>query len=208
MSQSLIDKNLFAYCNNNPVNDRDDDGRLSLLAKIGIGVAAIAIGVGVTALTGGAAIPALVAGIKAACIAGAIAAGTSAAQTAIESAVSGDDINTTLDKTAHSAIEGFANGFMMGGITAGASQIISGGFKIAASLGAQTGKSGGLALGKVKVLSPDAAWHQNNGGTLIKFGNAMRIDVGSHTLLHAHFFNMSQHLPIGTIGAGIYGGLR
>ena len=49
--------NLFSYCNNGPVNDRDDDGQLSWLAKIVIGATAIAVGVGVTALTGGAALP-------------------------------------------------------------------------------------------------------------------------------------------------------
>lgn len=68
--------NLFSYCNNNPVNDRDDDGQLSWLAKIAIGATAIAVGVGVTVLTGGAALPVLVAGVKAACVAGVISAGT------------------------------------------------------------------------------------------------------------------------------------
>ena len=200
--------NLFSYCNNNPVNDRDDDGQLSWLAKIAIGVAAIAIGVGVTALTGGAALPALVAGVKAACVAGAISAGTSAATTAVHSAVSGDSFSTVVQKSAKAAVDGFADGFMSGGIAAGASQVASGGFKIAAKLGAKTGKSGGIKIGNAKILSPDAAWHKNNGGTLLKIGKTFRIDVGSNTLLHMHLPNVSSHIQIGTIGAGIYGGLK
>ena len=200
--------NLFSYCNNNPVNDRDDDGQLSWLAKIAIGAAAIAIGVGVTALTGGAALPALVAGVKAACVAGAISAGTSAATTAVHSAVSGDSFSTVVQKSAKAAVDGFADGFMSGGIAAGASQVASGGFKIAAKLGAKTGKSGGIKIGNAKILSPDAAWHKNNGGTLLKIGETFRIDVGSNTLLHMHLPNVSSHIQIGTIGAGIYGGLK
>ena len=163
--------NLFSYCNNDPVNDRDDDGQLSWLAKIAIGVAAIAIGVGITAATGGAALPALVAGTEAACVAGAISAGTSAATTAVRSAVSGESFSTVVQKSAKAAVDGFADGFMAGGIAAGASQVASGGFKIAAKLGAKTGRSGGIKLGNTKILSPDAAWHKNNGGTLLKIGN-------------------------------------
>ena len=200
--------NLFSYCNNNPVNDRDDDGQLSWLAKIAIGAAAIAVGVGVTVLTGGAALPALVAGVKAACVAGAISAGTSAATTAVRSAVSGDSFSTVVQKSAKAAVDGFADGFMAGGIAAGASQVASGGFKIAAKLGAKTGKNGGINLGNAKILSPDAVWHKNNGGTLLKVGKTFRIDVGSNTLLHIHIPRFSPHIPLGTIGAGIYGGLR
>ena len=196
--------NLFSYCNNNPVNDRDDDGQLSWLAKIAIGAAAIAIGVGVTALTGGAALPALVAGVQAACVAGAISAGTSAATTAVRSAVSGDSFSTVVRKSAKAAVDGFADGFMAGGIAAGASQVASGGFKIAAKLGVKTGKSGGIKIGNTKILSPDAAWHKNNGGTLLKAGKTFRIDVGSNTLLHMHLPNVSSHIQIGSIGAGVY----
>ena len=200
--------NLFSYCNNNPVIDMDDDGQLSMVAKIAIGAVAIAIGVGVTALTGGAALPALAAGVKAACVAGAISAGTSAVTTAVHSTVSGDNFSMIAQKSAKAALNGFADGFMAGGIAAGASQVASGGFKIAVKLGAKTGKNGGIKIGNTKILSPDAAWHRNNGGTLLKVGKTFRIDVGSNTLLHMHLPNVSSHIQIGTIGAGIYGGLR
>ncbi len=43
---------------------------------------------------------------------------------------------------------------MTGGIMAGGSQVISGGFKIAAQLGTKTGKAGGIKLGKVKFYLP------------------------------------------------------
>ena len=203
-----VQYNLFSYCNNNPVNDSDNDGQLSWLAKIAIGVAAIAVGVGVTILTGGAALPALAAGVKAACVAGAISAGASAAKTAVRAAVSGDSFSTVVQESAKAAADGFADGFMAGGITAGASQVASGGFKVAAKLGAKTGRSGGIKLGNTKILSPDAAWQKNNGGTLLKIGKTFRIDVGSNTLLHMHVPKFSSHIQIGTIGAGIYGGLR
>ena len=204
--QGVLGGNMWAYCLNNPVNRFDTCGTWSMpnWEKIAIGIAAIAVGVAVTAITGGTAIPALIAGVKAACIAGAISAGTSAATTAI----SGDNLSTVVRKSAKAAVDGFADGFMAGGITAGVSQVASGGFKIAAKLCAKTGKSGGIKIGNSKVLSPDAAWHKNNGGTLLKVGKTFRIDVGSNTLLHMHIPKVSSHIQIGTIGAGIYAGVK
>ena len=199
--------NLFSYCNNNPANDRDDDGQLSWLAKIAIGAAAIAVGVGVTAFTGGTALPALAAGVKAACVAGAISAGTRATTTAVRSAVSGNSFSTVLQKSVNAAVDGFADGFMAGGIAAGASQVASGGFKIAAKLGAKSGKDSGIKLGNTKILSPDAVWQKNNGGTLIKIGKTFRIDVGSNTLLHMHLPKVSSHIQIGTVLSAVYGGI-
>ena len=199
--------NLFSYCNNNPANDRDDDGQLSWLAKIAIGAAAIAVGVGVTAFTGGTALPALAAGVKAACVAGAISAGTRATTTAVRSAVSGNSFSTVLQKSVNAAVDGFADGFMAGGIAAGASQVASGGFKIAAKLGAKSGKDSGIKLGNTKILSPDAVWQKNNGGTLIKIGKTFRIDVGSNTLLHMHLPKVSSHIQIGTVLSAVYGSI-
>ena len=199
--------NLFSYCNNNPANDRDDDGQLSWLAKIAIGAAAIAVGVGVTAFTGGTALPALAAGVKAACVAGAISAGTRATTTAVRSAVSGNSFSTVLQKSVNAAVDGFADGFMAGGIVAGASQVASGGFKIAAKLGAKSGKDSGIKLGNTKILSPDAVWQKNNGGTLIKIGKTFRIDVGSNTLLHMHLPKVSSHIQIGTVLSAVYGSI-
>lgn len=97
---------------------------------------------------------------------------------------------------------------MSGGIAAGAAQVASGVFKIAANLGATTGKNGGIKIGNTKILSPDAAWHQNNGGTLLKVGDIFRIDVGSNTLFHIHLPGISSHIQIGTFIAGIFGWLK
>ena len=207
VGNSIQGYNLFSYCNNNPANDRDDDGQLSWLAKIAIGAAAIAVGVGVTAFTGGTALPALAAGVKAACVAGAISAGTRATTTAVRSAVSGNSFSTVLQKSVNAAVDGFADGFMAGGIAAGASQVASGGFKIAAKLGAKSGKDSGIKLGNTKILSPDAVWQKNNGGTLIKIGKTFRIDVGSNTLLHMHLPKVSSHIQIGTVLSAVYGSI-
>ena len=207
----LLSANMFAYCENDPVNRSDPSGEAwGSVAKIAVGVAIIAVGVGVTALTGGTALPALpalIAGVKAACVAGAISAGISTVTTAVNSVASRDSFLTVVQKSARAAVYGFADGFMTGGIAAGVSQIASGGFKIAAILGAKTGRSGGIKFGNIRVLSPDAAWQKNNGGTLLKIGNTFRIDVGSNTLLHMHLPMYNSHIQIGTIGAGIYGGL-
>ena len=199
--------NLFAYCLNNPASDMDDDGQLSWLAKVAIGAAAIAVGVVATVATGGAALPALVAGAKAACVAGAISAGTSAVVTAVDSSLSGDDASTVARKSLHAAVGGFADGFMMGGIVAGGSQIISSIFKVAANLGVPTGRKGGLKIGNFKFFSPDASWQPNNGGTLLKIGKTFRIDVGSATLLHVHIPGIKAHIPLGNIIAGAVAGI-
>ena len=209
-ANGFLSANMFAYCENNPIMRTDETGndwRL-LAAKLAIGTLAIAIGVGFTAATGGLALPALVAGIKAACVAGAISAGMSATSTAVKSASAGNDLSTVVNDSLNSAANGFADGFMAGGIMAGASQVASAGFKIAADLGVATGRNGGVKLGNIKILSPDAPFHKNNGGTLFKIGKSFRIDVGSNTLLHMHIPRMKPHFPIGSIGAGIYGWLR
>ena len=209
-ANGVLSANMFAYCENNPVMRTDETGNdwQSLAVKMAIGTLAIAIGVGVTAATGGAALPALVAGIKAACVAGAISAGMSATSTAVRSASAGNDLSTVVNDSLNSAANGFADGFMAGGIMAGASQVASAGFKIAANLGVATGRNGGIKLGNMKILSPDAPFHKNNGGTLFKLGKSFRVDVGSNTLLHMHIPRMKPHFPIGSIGAGIYGWLR
>ena len=209
-ANGFLSANMFAYCENNPIMRTDETGNdwQSLAVKMAIGTLAIAIGVGVTAATGGAALPALVAGIKAACVAGAISAGMSATSTAVRSASAGNDLSTVVNDSLNSAANGFADGFMAGGIMAGASQVASAGFKIAANLGVATGRNGGIKLGNMKILSPDAPFHKNNGGTLFKLGKSFRVDVGSNTLLHMHIPRMKPHFPIGSIGAGIYGWLR
>jgi len=63
----------------------------------------------------------------------------------------------------------------------------------------------------VKIIKKNlflTVWQKNNGGTLLKIGKTFRIDVGSNTLLHMHIPKVSSHIQIGTIVAGMYGGLK
>ena len=114
--------NLFAYCLNDPVNRCDDNGDLSLpnWAKIAIGAAAIAVGVAATALTGGAALPVLFASLKIAATSAAIGAISGAGISAISHRVSTGSWKGSGEAAVAGAIDGACDGFMWGGITAGA----------------------------------------------------------------------------------------
>ena len=98
---------------------------------------------------------------------------------------------------------------------AGISQILSGAFRFSSLKGVPSGmKHSGKMIGKsVKVLSPNSLnFTKEFGGTLIKFGNAMRFDVGTKTLPHMHAALIGKaHIPLGIIlsslGGGILGGL-
>lgn len=165
--------------------------------------------VAATAATGSAAVT----GLKAAVVFGAIGAVVGAGTSAVSHRGSTGSWDGAGKATIDGAVNGFASGFMTGGIMAGGSQIISSRFKVAAKVSVNAGKkvSSGIKIGKkIKVLSPDKLYHNSNGGTLFKIGKTFRIDVNSNTMLHAHcpgpFAN--THFPIGIIGAGIYGGVR
>ena len=221
----LTSHNLFTYCGNNPVNDRDDDGRLSWLAKIAIGIGAVIVGAAVvaaTAATGGAAafIGAAVAGVKAAAISGTIGAAVGAATSAVSHRVSTGSWDGAGKAALNGAVNGFADGFMTGGIMAGGSQVLSGGFKLAANAGLKTGTSGGIK--NTGILSPNRLRSTQEiakiaqkgqsfydyGGQLFKFGS-VKLDIGSKTFLHLHIaLTGSRHIPVGIIGSGIYGGFR
>lgn len=83
---------------------------------------------------------------------------------------------------------------------------------MASNMGAQTGRNGGIALGKtgIKVLSPDANNWAKAGGTLLKIGKNTRLDIGAHYGLHLHTAlnsakwlpSIIKHFPIGSIIAG------
>ena len=59
----------------------------------------------------------------------------------------------------------------------------------------ETGRSGGIKPGNTKILSPDAAWQKNNGGTFRKVGKTFRIDVGSNTFSEAICWEYIPHYP-------------
>ena len=126
----------------------------------------------------------------------------------VKSISSGSDVKETVSVAAKEAVDSFSEGFMLGGIVAGGTQIISSGFKMAANLGAPTGKNAGTYItNNVKILSPNNKKFYENGGTLLKIGNSFRVDVGSNTLLHVHIFGYN-HVPVGTVVSGVYGGIK
>ena len=219
--ENFAQYNLFAYCFNNPVNLSDETGTWpSWATKLAIGVGAIVIGAAVvaaTAATGGAAaafVGAAVAGLKAAAVSGAIGAAVGAGTSAVSHRVSTGSWSGAGKAAVDGAVDGFANGFMTGGIMAGGSQILSSGFKVAANAGVPTGRNGGLTIGnKVRVLSPNHPQAYEAGGTLLKIGSKyknIRFDVGSNSLFHMNIQlakTANYHIPIGMLGAGLWGGI-
>ena len=221
-STQLLGNNLYAYCFNNPVALSDDTGTWpSWATKVAIGVGAIIIGAAVvaaTAATGGAAaafVGAAVAGLKAAAISGAIGAAVGAGTSAAHHRVSTGSWSGAGEAAVGGAVDGFASGFMSGGIMAGGSQILSSGFKALANAGVPTGRNGGFAIGnKMRVLSPNHPQGRELGGTLLKIGSKyknVRFDVGSQSMFHMNIQplkSINWHIPLGTVGSGIWGGLR
>ncbi len=211
---------LFVYCFNNPVNLFDQTGTWpSWATKIAIGVGAIVVGaaiVAATAATGGAAIAfagVVIAGVKSAAISGTIGMAVGAGTEVVSHRITTGSWNGAGKAAARGAVDGFANGFMAGGIMVGSSQILSGGFKIAANAGISTGRNGGLAISnKVRILSPNHRKAYEAGGTLLKIGSKyknIRFDVGSKSLLHMNIQlakKTNYHFSIGMWGSGLWGG--
>ena len=205
--------NRYGYCFNNPLIIVDIDGawpkwvenagkaitnginkvgnwvkdNKDNLIKVGIGVVGIGVGVAAVALTGGAAAPAVIAGIKVAATVGAVSAATSAGITATKSIISGDDFKAGVKKTFQSAIDGFSEGFMVGGIMFGASSAYTV-FK---------GTSNGLHFGKTPKddygrISIGYGRAERKAHTIFSIQNArgqsrFRLDVDLEHFLHLHF---------------------
>ena len=202
---SVQGKNLYQYCFNNPINMQDEDGGWpKWVTEVAIGIGAIVIGAAAVAAT---------AGVKTAAISGAIGAVVGASTSVVGNRISTGSWKNSTQIALKGAVDGFASGFMTGGIMAGASQVVSSGFKVAAKASVKAGKevSSGIKVTKnVKILSPDKLYHKTNGGTLVKIGKVFRVDVNSKTMLHAHFPGpfAKKHFPLGVIASGIYGGVR
>ena len=156
LNSGILGYNLFAYCENNPINDSDPDGTLSLLAKIAIGIGAVVVGAAIVAATAGTAsvfLGAVVTGLKSAALSGAISAAIGAGYSAVEHRISTGSWSGAEKAAIGGAVDGFANGVMTGGVMAGGSQALSSGFNVAAKAGVPTGRNGGLTIGKdVRVL--------------------------------------------------------
>ena len=216
----ILGYNLFAYCQNNPVNMCDPDGNWPKWAtKIAIGVGAVLVGaaiVAATAATGGAAaafVSAAVTGLKAAAVSGVIGAVVSGTKEAVKQYKSKGNLKNSSKDILNEATNGFANGVMTGGIMSGGSQAISGAFKVAANLGVPTGRNGGVAISEhIRALSPNHINGFESGGTILKIGSKyknVRFDVGVQSLFHMNVQiskTLNYHIPIGIFGSGLIGG--
>ena len=143
-ADSLIDnrsansQNLFAYCNNNPVNRYDVNGNWSIpnWLKVTVGAVAIAGLALATACTGG--VAAVVCG---AALSGAIAGGVSGAGIgAIGGGLSGGW---------QGALDGACSGFMSGTLIGGATGAVSAGINIATGATTVVGNAHGSTLHKL-----------------------------------------------------------
>ena len=213
--ESINGLNLYAYCLNNPVMYCDPTGHSwesfwndvgnwfkDNWIKLTIGTAFIIGGAIVTALTAGAGVGAMAAfgsALLSSTIQVGISVGTSVLVGGLVSVANGGGFFDNVG-------DNIANAYMWGGIFSGGAQILGGGFRIAANKGVTTGRAGGIKLGNsgVKILSPDKNSWAKAGGTLIKFGNAFRIDTGAMWGLHMHILS-SGHLPLGSFLAGLIG---
>ena len=196
--------NLYAYCLNNPVNDIDSEGNLSWWQKLLIGLAVLIVGAFITAITAGTG-TGFWAAFGSALLTSTIQTGISAGISAGIGLIAGGISTGTFEGALNGFFNGFVDGFMWGGIFSGGAQILSGGFKVATKLGVSTGRKGGINIGKfIKILSPNSIKFYENGGTILKISEFLRLDVGSKTLLHLHFLRFN-HIPIGTIISTILG---
>ena len=227
--ESINGLNLYAYCGNNPVNRFDPTGHSwesfwngvgnwfsDNWVKLAIGAGVVIAGAIVTAATCGTGLGffaafggALLTSAKAVAISTAISAGISLAVGGITTGSWKGALDGMLD--------GIANGFMWGGIFAGGAQILSGAFKTYAQVANHYNKL--LAVKKSPFFSPDrlkrateiakiAKKGQNfydYGGTIVRFGRFAHIDASTKSLLHLATLGFN-HIPIGTIVAGIIGG--
>jgi hypothetical protein len=175
--------------------------------EIAIGTAFIVAGIltmGVAAYIGGATLAGLFTAMGSAAVSSLVQVGISMGI----SAVIGGSISAVTGEGFWSGFsDGLASGYMWGGIFAGTAQMISGALSITRSLAPQFN---GLRIGKIKIWSPNAASNPNIGGTIIKFGRWNRFDVESGRMIHVAWTVLGRninHIPIGTVLAGILGGV-
>ena len=68
----------------------------------------------------------------------------------------------------------------------------------------------GVKFGNVKTWSPNASGNPRVGGALFKFGSYNRFDIEASRMFHVacELFGIKvNHIPFGTIVAGVIGGL-
>jgi len=175
--------------------------------QIAIGTAFIVAGVltmGIAAYIGGAAFAGVMSAMGSALSASLIQVGISMGI----SAVIGGSISAATGAGFWSGFtDGLASGYMWGGIFAGTAQMVSGAMSITRSLAPHFN---GFKFGNVKIWSPNHATNPNIGGTIIKFGQWNRFDAEYSRMIHVAwtvFGHNLNHIPIGTVLAGILGGV-
>ena len=217
LSQTLGQINLYAYCGNNPIMYIDETGMSwsSFWANVGNWFAShwVELTIGTAFILGGAIVTALTCGAGTsawAAFGASLLSSTIQVGIGVAVGVGVNGINNLIEnKDFFTGVgDAIASSYMWGGIFAGGAQIIGGGFRIAANAGVQTGRNGGIALGRtgMKVLSADKNSWTKAGGTLVKLGKYFRLDVGANWGLHIHILS-SSHIPIGILFAGIIGGI-
>ena len=176
----LLENNLFAYCFNDPVNRFDDSGNWSLpnWAKSAIGAAAIAVGVIATAATGGAAAPVLVASLKIAATSAAIGAVSGAGINAVSHRMATGSWKGAGKAAVRGAIDGACDGFMWGGITAGAT------FTTVAAKGAKIQNIGKLKPKNKSGKGYRGVQYKNKRGSLKSFELHSPHKGGNHQKWH------------------------
>ena len=203
--------NLYVYCGNNPVMRTDSTGTnwwtdfwngvgnwfKGNWEKLLIGAAFIIGGALVTALTAGAGVG-FFAAFGSALLSSTVQTGISMMTSAvIEGTISALNGNGFFK----GFTDGLADGFMWGGILSGASQLISGGFRVLRS------SKGFLGLDKTNfaLLSPDKLFYDFPGITLIRIGTRkgikFAIDLGKYGV-HMHFLT-KLHIPLIPIIVGL-----
>lgn len=183
--------NGYLYCMNSPLQCKDSNGTWPNWAtKLVVGIAAVAVGAIVMAATAGTAaafIPAAVAGLKCAVVAGAASAATNVAMEAVETIVEGGTMAEFADDALTAARDGFVDGFMVGGITAGISMAAS--KPLMRSDGFKIGHTAKPTKGRVEI---GYGTPSTKGYTAINVNNSagksvFRIDVDSIHAIHAHY---------------------
>ena len=165
---------------NNPVNNSDSSGNLTIpnWAKIVIGIAGLATSALLIVSSGSVVLSGIIVKslVKGAITSGLTSSAVSATISIAVSLVTGDNFKSALNKTIDSAVSGFCNGFMWGGISAFSSRLLS-------YVSDKT-----QVLGRtVDYSKEDVFMYGNNGFTIWRHGKDLRIDCSVLHGLHYHF---------------------
>ena len=192
-----MEHNLYAYCLNNPVNLKDEDGELPKWAKkLLIGATVIAVAATVTVVTGGAGAGVagcIVAGALKGAAIGAISGGIMGAGTG----AIGHRISTGSWKGAgKTALESGADGFMAGAITGGGGRAVQAvrNTKVTSSSLPKTGRK----MSSVSQIRDGKVAQRRFYGITKK----ARFDLDylkkpqkGHSMIHGHRVNFSKRNP-------------